>query len=257
MYKFNEDKVKDDLAQWIRDYFNKNGMNSKAVIGISGGKDSTIVTGLCVEALGADRVFGVLMPQGCQWDLHVAELVCKYFGIKNITINIYDAVNEIYRQVSNKLLSTDDDNFLNSVVTNNTPARIRMTTLYAISAQINGRVANTCNLSENYLGWNTKYGDDAGDFSPLASLTNNEVVRIGMALGIDYDLIFKKPEDGLTGRTDEENFRFTYSELDKYLRGGEINPDVVAKIQIMHNDGIHKMTKMPYFPYNPYKHCGD
>ncbi len=212
---FDAKKVKDDLVKWIAEYFENNAtLDTKAVVGISGGKDSSTVAGLCVEALGKERVIGVLMPQGVQEDIDVAYDLCKTLDISYVEINIKDAVQSLYSQFDKTEL------VLNNIATFNTPARVRMTTLYAVSGVVGGRVANTCNLSEDWVGYATKFGDGAGDFSPLSDLTVTEVKAVGAELGIPSKFIEKTPIDGLCGKTDEENLGFTYAVLDKYIREG-------------------------------------
>lgn len=232
------------VVEWTRNYLNSFGGNTKAVIGISGGKDSTIAAKVCVEAVGADRVIGVLMPQGIQHDIDVSRKVCEYLGIKNYTINIEDTYLVLANEIENATeLSTET----NSVYYSNTPARIRMTVLYGIAALLgDSRVVNTCNRSEDYVGYSTKFGDSAGDFSPLSNLTVKEVKELGYELGIPKEFIEKAPEDGLSGKTDEDNLGFTYDELDNYLlndiRGPHFN-EIVHK----HVTNLHKLEPMPSY----------
>ncbi|MBR5426970.1 MAG: NAD(+) synthase, partial [Clostridia bacterium] len=210
---FDAAKVKDACVQWIRDFFEENGKGCNAIVGVSGGKDSSIVAALCVEALGRDRVIGVLMPCGVQHDIDMAYLLVNHLGIKHYEINIKDAVEGIKANLP----------FEPSAQTlTNMPPRVRMTVLYAVGQSHNGRVANTCNLSEDWVGYSTRYGDAAGDFSPCANLTVQEMKAIGRVLGLPEVLIEKVPIDGLCGKTDEDNLGFTYDELDRYIRTGEI-----------------------------------
>ena len=212
---FNANKVKDECVKWIREFFEKNGPGCNAVVGISGGKDSSIAAALCVEALGKDRVIGVLMPQGEQHDIDMAYLLVNHLGIKHYEINIKDAVEGILNNMPGNMT-------VSSQSIQNLPPRIRMSTLYAVSQSNNGRVANTCNLSEDWVGYSTRYGDSAGDFSPMSNLTVTEVKEIGYVLGLPKELVDKTPIDGLCGKTDEENLGFTYAELDVYIRTGKI-----------------------------------
>ena len=213
---FNAEKIKNDCVNWIRDFFENNGRGCNAVVGISGGKDSSVVAALCVEALGRDRVIGVLMPCGDQHDIDCAYSLVNHLGIKHYVVNIKDALEGLKKNLPNELTLTD-------VTLNNLPPRIRMTTLYAVSQSCNGRVANTCNLSEDWVGYSTRYGDSVGDFSPLSRLTVDEVKKIGHLIGLPYELVEKTPIDGLCGKTDEDNLGFTYAELDRYIRTGEID----------------------------------
>lgn len=240
---FNAVQVKDDLIKWIADYFKNNGTEAtKAVVGISGGKDSSVVAALCVEALGKERVIGVLMPQGAQEDIDVSKALCQHLDIQSYEVNIKDAVDAFYREI------TKTDLELNTIATFNTPARARMTTLYAISGIVGGRVANTCNLSEDWVGYATKFGDGAGDFSPLSNLTVREVKEIGRALGLPSMFVDKTPIDGLCGKTDEDNLGFTYDTLDTYIREGICDdPQIKEKIDRMNLLNLHKLNPMPAF----------
>ena len=236
---FDAVKVKDQCVAWIRDFFDKNGKGCNAVVGISGGKDSSIVAALCVEALGKDRVIGVLMPCGEQHDIDMAQLLVDHLGIKHFVVNIKDAVEGLKSSIPFELQTQ-------SLV--NLPPRIRMATLYAVSQSHNGRVANTCNLSEDWVGYSTRYGDAAGDFSPCSQLTVDEVKQIGRVLGLPDVLVDKVPIDGLCGRTDEDNLGFTYAELDRYIRTGEIDDPVKkARIDDLHIRNQFKLELMPCF----------
>ena len=239
MYNFNAEKVKNECVQWIRDFFEENGKGCNAVLGISGGKDSSIVAALCVEALGKDRVIGVLMPNGEQADIDMAKLLVDTLGIKHYIVNIKDAVQGVINSVPFELSEQ-------SMI--NLPPRIRMSTLYAVSQSNNGRVANTCNLSEDWVGYSTRYGDSVGDFSPCSNLTVREMKEIGRLCGLPDVLIDKVPSDGLCGKTDEDNLGFTYSELDRYIREGVIdNPESKAKIDRLHKINLFKLQLMPSF----------
>lgn len=238
---FNAEKVKNECILWIRDFFEKNGKDANAVVGISGGKDSSIVAALCVEALGKDRVIGVLMPCGVQGDIDCAKQLVDHLGIKNYTVNVKEAVDGILNNMPDGLLVSQQTK-------TNLPPRIRMATLYAVSQSCNGRVANTCNLSEDWVGYSTRYGDSVGDFSPLSNLTVTEVKEIGRLLGLPDNLIDKTPIDGLCGKTDEENLGFTYAELDVYIRTGRIeNEKTKDRIDTLHKNNLFKLQLMPSF----------
>ena len=240
---FDAKKVKNEIVEWIRNWFEQNGKDCMAVVGISGGKDSSVVAALCVEALGKNRVVGVLMPQGEQSDIEYSKMLVDFLDITRITCNIEGAVNEVLESFEGVVSPTPQ-------TTTNLPARIRMATLYAISQSVNGRVANTCNLSEDWVGYATKYGDAAGDFSPLSQLTVTEVKAIGRELGLPSELVDKIPTDGLCGKTDEDNLGFTYAELDEYIRDGiEPSEEVKAKIDSMHEKNLFKLQPMPSFVY--------
>lgn len=234
-------KIKDECVQWIKDFFEKNGKDCNAVVGISGGKDSSIAAALCVKALGKDRVIGVLMPQGEQHDIDKAQLLVQHLGIKNYTVNIKSTVDAITESLPKELSISEQ-------AKQNLPPRIRMSTLYAVSQSCNGRVCNTCNLSEDWVGYSTRYGDSVGDFSPMSNLTVTEVKQIGHLLGLPSELVEKTPIDGLCGKTDEENLGFTYAELDVYIRTGVI-ADVAKKelIDRRHKQNLFKLQLMPAF----------
>lgn len=242
-YEFDAAKTKDEIITWIRNYFRKNGPDCNAVIGISGGKDSSIVAALCCEALGNGRVIGVLMPQGVQDDIDVARDLVKHLGIKSFEINIAETVNTLLAK--GRIAGLCDSKQARV----NLPARIRMATLFMVSQSMNGRVANTCNASENFVGWQTVGGDGFGQFSPLSKLTVTEVKAVGRELGLPEKFIEKAPADGLTGKTDEDNFGFTYEFLDKYIRTGEFGGDTAtaAKIDRMHEANLFKDLPMPMY----------
>ena len=240
---FDAVKVKNDCVQWIGDWFENNGKDCKAVLGISGGKDSSVAAALCVEALGKDRVLGVLMPNGEQSDIGDSEMLVKHLGIEYVIINIFDAVHAVKHAVKPAL---DDHWSVQSSI--NLPPRIRMATLYAVSQTVNGRVVNTCNLSEDYVGYSTRWGDSVGDFSPLANLTSDEVVAIGDACGLPYELTHKVPSDGLCGKTDEDNLGFTYEVLNKYIRTGICeDEEVKRRIDEKHEKNLFKLQPIPSF----------
>lgn len=242
---FDAKKVKDDVVNWIRDFFEVNGKGCPAVLGISGGKDSSVVAALCVEALGKDRVVGVLMPNGEQSDIDMAKLLVEHLGIKHYIINIKDAVEGVKNAMPEGFELSKQ-----SLI--NLPPRIRMSTVYAVSQSLNGRVANTCNLSEDYVGYSTRYGDSVGDFSPLSKLTVTEVKAIGRELKLPEVLVDKVPSDGLTGKTDEDNLGFTYAVLDKYIRTGEIEGmEAKEKIDRLNKMNKFKLELMPMFEYKP------
>ena len=239
-----------DCIQWIKEYF-KDNPDGKAIIGISGGKDSTIAAALCVEALGADRVVGVMMPNGYQRDIIDSKEVCKTLNIPNLTINIGSTFQSLCYEID---MAGDADymSAMEPMIRTNLPARLRMATLYAVAALYpNSRVVNTCNRSEDYVGYSTKYGDAAGDFSPLGNLTVREVLEIGDELGLPSHLVHKTPSDGMCGKTDEDNLGFTYEELDDFILGtGKVSEETVAKIKRLHNSTRHKYLPIPMFVPN-------
>ena len=239
---FNAGKIKDEVIQWVRDYFEENGKDCCAVIGISGGKDSSVAAAVCAQALGPRKVYGVLMPCGVQYDIGYSQELAAHLGIQHFTINIKNTVDAFLSSVNECGLQ------VNKQASVNTPARIRMTALYAVSAIVNGRVVNTCNLSEDWIGYSTKYGDAAGDFSPLSRLTVTEVKLLGRELALPSKFIDKVPEDGLSGLTDEENIGFSYDVLDRYIRDGVCEDTAIKnKIETLNRINTHKLKLMPCF----------
>ena len=246
MNNLNAKEVKNRVVQWIRDWFEVNGKGCNAVIGISGGKDSSIVAGLCVEALGKDRVIGVTMPNGVQKDISDSMKLINHLGIKYCCVNIGETYNALMAEVKNQLGTLGKDVANQTVI--NMPPRLRMTALYAVSQSMNGRVANTCNLSEDWVGYSTRYGDAAGDFSPLGGLTVQEVKAIGKELGLPIELVEKTPSDGLCGKSDEDNLGFTYATLDKYIRTGVCeDAKIKAIIDDKHAKNLFKLEPIPHF----------
>ena len=234
----NPKRTKDEIVQWIRSYFESNGPGCDAVVGISGGKDSSVVAALCVEALGKERVVGVMMPNGEQPDLDDSKQLIEFLGIRYAYTDISKAVSAVSDQVALNMNVSDQTRI-------NLPPRIRMATLYAISQSLphGGRVANTCNRSEDYVGYSTKFGDSAGDFSPLANLMVHEVIQIGYELLLPINLISKTPSDGLCGKTDEDNLGFTYAHLDAYIMYGTSGiEEIDKKIASMHDHNLHKLN---------------
>ena len=249
MNKFNAKKVTEQLIQGIRDWFERNGNGCNACVGMSGGKDSTIVAALCVKALGADRVIGVGIPDKGQ-DLHEADEIAKHFGIQFHVVNIgsiTDAIKQETYYGGNVRLSEQAEQ--------NIPPRVRMLILYAISQSNNGRVVGTCNASENYIGYFTKYGDGASDFEPIAELTVHELYQVGDELGIPKKWTYKTPDDGLPhSMPDDEKFEkkgFNYEKLDKYIRLGTSGDAVAdAAIEKMHAQNAFKMKPVEVIKFN-------
>ena len=238
-------KESEKVIEWIKQYFKDNGKDCNAIIGISGGCDSSVTAALLVKALGKDRVIGVLMPNGDQYDIDCSYQLVKFLDIKYYVININKPYLELTNEIDTKL-KIDSKSY--DIYRTNTPSRLRMVTLYGISGLFNGRVANTCNLSEDYVGYSTKFGDSAGDFSPISNFTKTEVRELGEELGLPKNLIYKVPEDGMSFKSDEEKLGFTYEVLDKYIRTGEIDDlKIKEKIDKMHLANLHKIQLMPSY----------
>ena len=240
---FDVKEVTARLIKWTQDWFEENGNGCNAVIGISGGKDSTVVAGLCVAALGKERVIGVSMPNGIQPDIDDADAVFEHLGIRKYVVNIKSSVDGLVDALKEAGIEE-----MSRQAQVNLPPRIRMATLYAVSQNNNGRVVNTCNLSEDWVGYSTRYGDSAGDFAPLGGLTVEEVRQVGMELGLPKYLVYKVPSDGLSGLTDEDNLGFTYAVLDKYIRTGICeDEEVKARIDRLHKLNAFKLKPLPFF----------
>lgn len=247
----------DTCVSWIRSTFAETGATT-AIVGISGGKDSSVTAALCVKALGADNVVGVKMPAGRQHDIDCAEQLIEHLGISSMETDIASAVSAIEEQVSLAAASRADIpmNTLSLQAKTNLPARIRLCVLYAISQSFpcSARVVGTANLSEAFVGWDTRYGGagaSGSDMLLLARYTASEVCAMGYVLGLPDVLIDKVPEDGLSGMSDEDNFGFTYEELDLYIRLGEhapVNENVRKKIDEMHRRGEFKLHMPPACP---------
>ena len=243
---FNVEKVANDLVKWLNDWFLENGPGCNAVIGISGGKDSSVTAALCVKALGADRVIGVLMPNGEQYDIDVAQALVRHLGIRSYVVNIKDAYDGVVNAAQTAGVEMSNQAYINLA------PRLRMSTLYAVSQSYNGRVINTCNLSEDWVGYSTRYGDSVGDVCPLGKLTVQEVKALGTYLGLPDMFVHKVPSDGLCGKTDEDNLGFTYAVLDRYIRTGEIDdPETKALIDRKHKANLFKLELMQTFQYDP------
>ena len=241
MNMFDAEKTMNQCVEWIRSYFAENGPDCNAVVGLSGGKDSSVTAALCVRALGKDRVIGVLLPNGVQEDIDYAYLAAEFLEIRYYVLNIQKAYQSVLNAIGEQFP-------IDGATKLSLPARLRMVSLYAVAQSNNGRVANTCNLSEDWVGYATRYGDGAGDFSPLSGLTVQEVKALGKQLGLPEQLVEKVPIDGLCGKTDEDNLGFTYAVLDRYLRTGEIDdPETKAKIDRMHRLNLYKLSIMPSF----------
>ena len=241
---FDALRIKNECVAWIRAFFEENGKGCPAVVAISGGKDSSVVAALCVEALGVDRVVGVLMPCGEQFDIDCSYDLVNHLGIRHYVVNIKDALAGVLSAIPASLTLSDQ-------AKTNLPPRLRMAVTYAVSQSLGGRVANTCNLSEDYVGYSTRYGDSVGDFSPLSRLTVAEVKEIGHLLGLPAHLVEKTPIDGLCGKTDEDNLGFTYAELDRYIRTGVMEDEEKrARIDRLHRMNLFKLALMPCYEPN-------
>lgn len=248
MNNFNVKEVKDNLINWIKDLFENNFGNDKsAIIAVSGGKDSSVVTALCVAALGKNRVKAILLPQYEQSDIDYSLQLVNHLGIEYKIVNIGSTVDSIVEEMKKSGIEPTEQALINVA------ARVRMTELYFYAQCVNGIPSCNCNLSEDYVGYATYGGDGFGSFAPLSQLTVTEVKEIGRLLGLPTELVDKTPSDGLCGKTDEDNLGFSYAILDKYIREGICeDEEIKQKIDTMHEKNLFKLQLMPSFQlYNP------
>lgn len=247
---FNALKIKDEIVQWIREYFAGAGSQATAVIGISGGKDSTIIAALCVEAIGADRVHGVLMPNKLQKDFDDAMAVIECLGISYDIVNIGSLVDGFLLNLSMSGAMTEKNQYID----NNLPMLTRRTVLQSIAYLRNGRIVNTTNLSELYIGYITTGDNILGNFAPIIDLTATEVILVGKECkSLPLYLVEKTPEDGMCGMSDEERFGFSYPVLDTFIREGYAPKMALSNITAMHATSEFKRQEMPRYKYNPNK----
>ncbi len=241
-YVFDVADATEKCINWIREWFNENGPTCNAILGISGGKDSSVAAALCAKALGKDRVIGVLMPEGVQPDIDYSHDLVEFLGIKSFEVNVGESIADIRKAAEEAGVE------ITVPARTNLPPRVRMSVLYLVGASYNGRVINTCNLSEDWVGYATRYGDGAGDVGPISNFTVEEVIAIGRYLGLPEKFVIKPPSDGLCGKTDEDNLGFTYQELDDYIRRG-IEPPHKERIDHLHEINQFKLRYMPTFKY--------
>ena len=251
-YRAEKLKDVDNIICELQHSCEKNGIRG-AVVGISGGKDSTIVAKLMSEVLGKENVMGVLMPNGEQKDIDDSYKVVNLLGMPYTVVNIKDAMKGLVENINLGFISiqnTDREVKLTEPSYINIAPRIRMTVLYAIAQSMgNGwRVIGTTNKSEEYIGWLTKWGDGGCDFEPIIDFTVTELRQFGKYLGLPIELVDKTPVDGLTPLSDEDRIGFKYSELDEYIMFGTTgNNDIDNKIERMHEYSQHKRNPIPIF----------
>lgn len=234
--------LKNDLIRWMQERLQAIGAKN-VVVGISGGKDSATVAALSVASYGREHVYGVLMPDGAQSDINYAEDLCDFLGIQHEVINISGMTSAFYEALG--ACSFFDE--VSRQTRLNLPPRVRMTLLYAVAQSLDAVVVNTSNLSEDWVGYATLYGDTAGAFSPLAMLTTDEVIQLGRALGLEERFVVKPPSDGLTGKTDEDVLGFSYETLNTYIRTGEVTEKLREKIDQMHRASRFKFQGIAMF----------
>lgn len=235
-------KILEDLTTWTAAKMKSAG-GSKAVLGISGGKDSSVTAALMVRVLGADNVIGVMMPDKVQADIEDSEAIIRHLGIAAFKADI-SGITGSYHQLLEDLMPDQ----ISKQTRLNLPPRVRMTLLYAISQSIpQSLVINTSNMSEDWVGYATIYGDTAGAFSPLGMLTTQDVIELGLRMGVPERFLVKPPSDGLTGRTDEDVLGVTYPSINRYIRTGEVTPEAKEIIDRLHRQSRFKFLPIPMF----------
>ena len=229
------------LIDWMRAQMAACG-GKTAVVGISGGKDSSVTAALCIRAYGRENVLGVLMPDGVQPDIDYSNGLVDVLGLHHITFNIHGGTSGILEEMERAGLTPSRQTRVNL------PSRMRMAALYAVAQSVEGGIVlNTSNLSEDWVGYCTIYGDSAGAFSPLGMYTTEEVIALGRELGLPEKFLLKPPSDGLTGLTDEDNLGFSYHAVNEYIRKGVADPEIRAQIDRRHTASRFKFQTMPLY----------
>lgn len=231
------------VINWIKNYVEESSAEG-VVIGNSGGKDSAVVIGLCTKALGKEKVLTVAMPcSSTPKDLEDAKLVADTFGVKMLTVDLSSTYKNLYTEIETEL-----EKEISPYVSINIRPRLRMTTLYTIAQQYGYLVAGTGNACEQFIGYTTKWGDNASDFNPLAEFTVSDVLKMGKILGVPNAILEKAPDDGLGLGADEEKLGIKYSEIEDYLKYGiTLNPLSTATIELMHKKSHHKRSEIPVY----------
>ena len=229
------------IIKWIKEYVQET-KSKGVVVGNSGGKDSATVIALCVKALGKENVLAVEMPcYSTQEELEDGLLIARTYDVKNVVIDIKNMYENLKETIENSGIRLNNDSKAN------TKPRLRMTTLYAIAQTYNYLVVGTGNLCEKFVGYTTKWGDNASDFNPIANFTVEEVLEIGKALGVPEKILNKAPNDGLGGGTDEEKLGVSYKEITEYIKTGTTNEEAIKKIEELHEKTNHKRNPIPTY----------
>lgn len=239
-----------NLISWIKNYFKTNSFAKGVVIGMSGGRDSLVCAKLCCEALGANNVLGVIIPNGQMAEILDAIHACRFLGIKYTVVNINYSYNNLVDEI-NKSLSDAGNFILSEKSLQHMEPRIRMTTLYAISATVDYLVANTLNLTKKLIGHATKWGDNVGDFAPLLNLTKTEIIQIGEHYMLPGFLMHHKNSSDLTENTDTYDIEINYLEMDQFIRYGKsFNRDLIKRVLHYYTRNKHKHLETATFVPN-------
>ena len=246
---FDAKKEKDKIVKFIRDYYKDNNLGG-VVIGISGGKDSGVVAGLFSEAIGPENIIGITLPcHSKEEDKTDALRVSDYYGFEMIDIDLTDTFDTFKKQIDN-LGNFTEEELKNSDI--NVKPRLRMTSLYYIAAlysAIKGKtyiVAGTGNKCEIYVGYFTKGGDSVSDIITIGDLTVDEVIKVGEALNVPKKVLYKTPDDGLSGMSDEEKIGVKYSDIAKVINGEEVDKEIKDKVLKKHKANQHKFNIPTY-----------
>ena len=244
-YSFNAEAARDNLVRGVAKLAEEQHF-SKVVLGISGGKDSTVCAAVCARALGKENVYGVMLPDGEQKDISDSISVCKALGIRCKTVNI----GKMHKALHEALCFDEaaEGEFPVPFVKEsdiNVGPRLRMTTLRYIAQALGARLVGTGNLSESTVGYCTKDGDTSCDFALLLALTSVEVVKVGLTMPeLPRYLVEKTPTDGLSGMSDEEKMGISYQDIHAYIRFGTCgNAETDAKIRAKEAGSAHKRNK--------------
>ena len=248
--RFNGKKEAENVIKFVKDYYKNNNLKG-AIVGLSGGKDSAVVTAILVNALGKENVVGVTMPcNSISEDKKDAEMIADFYGIECINYDLTDTFNTFKGELDKTGIEYSENDLKNSDI--NVRPRLRMATLYYIAALYSSLkggtylVAGTSNKSELYVGYFTKGGDQVHDFEVISDFTVSEVIKIGEYLKVPEKVLYKTPSDGLSGKSDEDKMGITYDDIEKYIYAKPLDEAVKEKIARMHNNNKHKFNMPAY-----------
>ncbi|MBQ1385360.1 MAG: NAD(+) synthase [Erysipelotrichales bacterium] len=248
---FDAKKTKDGIVRFIRDYYEKNHLKG-VVLGVSGGKDSAVVSALFCEALGPENVVGLTLPcHSKPVDADGAKLVADHFGFELLNIDLTETFDSFLKQIE-IMGDFSDEERKNSDI--NLKPRLRMSACYYMAALLSATRGGTYlvptngNACERFVGYYTKGGDNVGDISPIGELTVDEVIAVGEVLGVPEKVLYRAPDDGLSGMTDEQKMGVTYKDIAKVIHGEDVDPEAYERIMRMHNGSRHKTVLPMYIP---------